>query len=136
MEPLSDGVEVASLSPHSTTTEPRARFHAQEGEEETGTKTMGHSRHVDGHNDLVDTTVDVDEYNTPRLLILISVLPIPRTTPPHIFSSPTLASLMCVTGLTLLFGEPCDPCPPLSWRQSCEVQFSISLNLSAFLCFG
>ena len=36
MEPLSDGVEVASLSPHSTTTEPRARFHAQEGEEETG----------------------------------------------------------------------------------------------------
>ena len=26
--------------------------------------------------------------------------------------------------------------PPLSWRQSCEVQFSISLNLSAFLCFG
>ena len=28
---------------------------------------MGHSRHVDGHNDLVDTTVDVDEYNTPRL---------------------------------------------------------------------
>merc|ERR1719198_555591 len=42
---------------------------------------------------------------------------------------------MCVTGLTLLFGEPCDPCPPLSWRQSCEVQFSISLNLSAFFVF-
>ena len=39
-----------------------------------------------GNNDLVDTTVDVDDYNTPRLLILISVLPIPRTTTYILFS--------------------------------------------------
>ena len=85
-------------------------MHAQEGEEETGPRRRWDTRDMlTGNNDLVDTTVDVDEYNTPRLLILISVLPIPHTTPPHIISSPTLASLMCVTGLSLLFGDPCPP---------------------------
>ena len=91
-----------------------------------------------GNNDLVDTTVDVDEYNTPRLLILISVLPIYPThnTSTYILFSDTsqpdvrdrLNSPLLVTHAT--------HAPPLSWRQSCEVQFSISLNLSAFLCFG
>ena len=60
---------------------------------------MGHSRHVDGHNDLVDTTVDVDEYNTPRLLILISAVIADRSAalaPSTVLAHPHLTEDSCL----------------------------------------
>ena len=68
---------------------------------------MGHSRHVDGHNDLVDTTVDVDEYNTPRLLILISAVIADRSAalaPSTVLAHPHLTEDSCLLrgGLSFL----------------------------------
>ena len=69
---------------------------------------MGHSRHVDGHNDLVDTTVDVDEYNTPRLLILISAVIADRSAalaPSTVLAHPHLTEDSCLRAACLSAGS-------------------------------
>ena len=76
---------------------------------------MGHSRHVDGHNDLVDTTVDVDEYNTPRLLILISAVIADRSAAlapstvlahPHLTEDSCLLRAACLSKYRFFFQVP------------------------------
>ena len=52
-----------------------------------------------GNNDLVDTTVDVDEYNTPRLLILISAVIADRSAalaPSTVLAHPHLTEDSCL----------------------------------------
>ena len=52
-----------------------------------------------GNNDLVDTTVDVDEYNTPRLLILISAVIADRSAalaPSTVLAHPHLTRDSCL----------------------------------------